>query len=466
MSLLYAVVACGEKFVKQHEEICLPGLRRIGVPEDRILLVNYADSLHSGANRAILWAREKERVDGLVLLHPDLEILDPKFEEKVLAALADPAVGIVGLIGAAGVWSQRWWEGTGGIVGQVHHKTTDNPPGVYGAKRSGEVDVVDGCLMVLSQNVVHTYLSDTATFPAGSWHGQSDSLCLSVRREYQKRVVVIDSEARHHTTPGAYAGGKESWDRIDDALQVKHHMGKYGKVAAVVSVCGHPELLDLQLQSHRIFTRRIAPEDFIVVDASTHGGVQKRTAGVCKKHKATYLQSPGTPQGVTSNVGIGFATKRVGAEWLVLANDDLVVGPGWFETIFEEWDFLSRQMQRPGIIGASSNYVSGKQSRCTALRGNVPVLSTKIVISFFALTRADIMAQVGGYAPVHNGSDIGMAYCLRRAQFNSFVSRAFVHHFGSQSLGPQTPDAYSADIAKGNAWLDAKYPDWREVLAE
>lgn len=466
MSIVYAVVACGEKFVKQYEERCRPGLQKIGVTEDRILLVTDADSLHSGANKAILWAREKPDLEALVLLHPDLEILDPMFEAKVRAAFARGSdVGIVGLIGAAGVWSQRWWEGTGGIVGAVHHKVTDKPPGVYGVKRSGEVDVVDGCLMAFSPEWVRTRLADTVTFGPGSWHGHSDSECLSARAA-GKRVLVIDSEARHHTTPGAYAGGKESWDRIDDALQAKHHMGKYGRVAAVISVCGHPELLDLQLQSHRIFTKRIAKEDFIVVDASTHGGVQKRTAGVCRKYGATYLQSTGTPQGVTSNVGIKFATERVGAEWLVLANDDLVVGPGWFETMFEEWDYLSRAMQRPGIIGASSNYVSGKQSRCTALRPNVPVLSTKIVISFFALTRADIMAQVGGYAPVQNGSDVGMAYNLAKAGFNSFVSRAFVQHFGSQSLGPQTPDAYRADIEKGNAYMTATHPDWREVLSE
>ena len=465
MSLLYAVVACGEKFVKQYEDFCRPGLQRIGVTEDRILLVTDADSLHSGANRAILWAREKPDLEALVLLHPDLEILDPKFEEKVRDALMPMDVGVVGLIGAAGVWSQRWWEGTGGIVGAVHHKTTDKPPGVYGKKRTGDVDVVDGCLMALSPATVRTYLSDTVTFGPGSWHGQSDSLCLTVRRELGKRVVVIDSEARHHTTPGTYAGGKESWDKIDDYLQVKHHIGKYGKVCAIVSVCGHPELLDLQLQSHRIFTKRIAPEDFIVVDASGHGGVQKRTAGVCKKYGATYLQSPGTPQGVTSNVGIKFATERAGAEWLVLANDDLVVGPGWWERMFEEWDFLSRSMYRPGILGASSNYVSGKQSRCTALRPPA-MLSTKVVISFFALTRADIMEQIGGYGNCQNGSDLAMSYRLVKAGYASFISSIFIHHFGSQSLGPQTMDAYVADIAKGNAWMDENCPGWKEVLGE
>ncbi len=47
-----------------------------------------------------------------MLVHQDAEIVDPDFCAKVRAALADPDVGLVGCVGALGVRSIAWWEGS------------------------------------------------------------------------------------------------------------------------------------------------------------------------------------------------------------------------------------------------------------------------------------------------------------------------------------------------------------------
>jgi hypothetical protein len=457
--ILYAIQAEGERFRKQAERWCLPALRRLGVPDERIH-VDGGASLHDAYNRALDWAAQQPDLSALVLLHPDMEILAADFEAKAAEAISQPEVMVAGVIGAAGVWSQRWWEGNI-RHGSVHHNSEDVPPGVYFDHESADVDVLDGCLLVLHPWMVQHYRADTATFEPkpGTWHAASDDLCLTVKRKMKKRCITFDAECRHHTTPGTFSGGKERWDELDLLLQRKHGMGQFGKCAAVITVCGRPELLDLQFRSHRIYSPR--EMQFVVVDATKERSKSARK--VAKDNGAFYVESPGTPQGVSSNKGIEVAA-RLGAEWLVLANDDLVVGPGWHETMMAEWDFLSRSMYRPGILGASSNYVAGKQARVTAMR-QPTVLPSKFIVSFFALTRADVMQDVGGYGPLNNGSDLAMSYNLAKSGYTGFVSSAFVHHFGSQSFAHAKVE-YRSDIEAGNAYMDRVHPDWKEVLSE
>ena len=457
--IYYGIAASNDAYRKQMEDWAIPSLARIGVPRDRVFVSGHQTSLHAATNEMLDWAMKQPDLEALVTLHPDLEIRDPSFEAKIREGLSDPEVAVVGIIGAGGVWSARWWEGIH-RHGSILHEADQKLPSVHFDRGTFDVDVVDGCLMALSPWMVRNYRADVELFVPPAWHSCSDDLCLTAKRRMKKRVLVMDIEATHHTTVGIFTGGKDHWDRLDRALQVKHRMGMSGSVGVVITVCGHPELLDLQMRSHRIYS---APDlKFVVVDATTDPSRSARK--VAEEYGAVYVESPGTPQGASSNKGIDVA-RGLGVEWIVLANDDLVVGPGWGTRMFSEWDMLSYEHYKPGILGASSNYVAGKQSRCTALRAP-SLLSTKVVISFFALTRADIMEQIGGYAPIQNGSDLGMSYRLAKAGYSSFISSIFIHHFGSQSLGPQTMDAYVADIEKGNAWMDENCPAWREVLAE
>ena len=59
-------------------------------------------------------------LEALVLVHQDTEIVDADFCDRVRAALADDTVGVVGCVGAVGVRSIAWWEGSVSLASFVH----------------------------------------------------------------------------------------------------------------------------------------------------------------------------------------------------------------------------------------------------------------------------------------------------------------------------------------------------------
>src|SRR3954463_14789503 len=82
----------------------------------------FATSGHSGivaAYNGIIDALQHREVDGLILLHDDLEIRDPDAEEKFRDWLRDPTVGLIGVAGGGGD-SIYWWEHD-----PVGHQLTD-----------------------------------------------------------------------------------------------------------------------------------------------------------------------------------------------------------------------------------------------------------------------------------------------------------------------------------------------------
>jgi hypothetical protein len=149
-------------------------------------------------------AAPREDLEALVLVHQDTEIVDPELCAKLRRALADPEVGVVGCIGATGVRSIAWWEGSvtwasfihryaelgGGDLPGFSWPTGNRPP----FARTGEVDVVDGFLMVLSPWVVRNLRFDESL---GSLHGYDVDLCLQARAAGRK-VVTADLRAIHN----------------------------------------------------------------------------------------------------------------------------------------------------------------------------------------------------------------------------------------------------------------------------
>ena len=102
---------------------------------------------------------------------PAPEIADPDFCATVRRALRDPDVGVVGCVGAAGVRSIAWWEGVVSAGRMVHrygeHGGGDLPAYSWAeaAPAPGEVDAVDGALLVLSPWAVRNVRFDESLRP-------------------------------------------------------------------------------------------------------------------------------------------------------------------------------------------------------------------------------------------------------------------------------------------------------------
>jgi hypothetical protein len=113
-------------------------------------------------------------------------------------------VGVAGCIGAIGVRSIAWWEGSVTWASFIHRYRElgggDLPGFAWDTAhrpayaRVGEVDMVDGFLMVLSPWVVRNVRFDESLGPL---HGYDFDFCLQVRQAGRK-IVTADLRAIHN----------------------------------------------------------------------------------------------------------------------------------------------------------------------------------------------------------------------------------------------------------------------------
>jgi hypothetical protein len=143
------------------------------------------------AYNVILNAFKGKDYDAVVLLHDDLQITDPLFEHKAIAALMGEDVALVGVAGGKSDQSLHWWNGE-----KVGHQMTDSGLLDFGL-RTGDVAFIEGSVMVFSPWAVENLRFDER-YPG--WAGYDD-ICLTARAA-GKRVVVADIDTHHHTTVG------------------------------------------------------------------------------------------------------------------------------------------------------------------------------------------------------------------------------------------------------------------------
>jgi hypothetical protein len=181
-----------------------PGIERAREPDSAILARAAAGSLFRSYNLLLDLAAELEDLEALVLVHQDAEIVGPDFCTRLREVLADPDVGVVGCVGAIGVRSIAWWEGSvtwasfahryselgGGELPAFCFDGSERPPYAH----TGEVDTVDGFVLALSPWVVRNIRFDESL---GQLHGYDFDFCLQVRAAGRK-VMTADFQVIHH----------------------------------------------------------------------------------------------------------------------------------------------------------------------------------------------------------------------------------------------------------------------------
>jgi Glycosyltransferase like family len=188
-----------------HERYAEKGFRLAAEPDSVVLRQPAAGSIFRGYNLILDQAAAYDSLEALVLVHQDVEIVDPEFCRKVRVAFSDPDVGVVGCVGAIGVRTIAWWEGSvtwasfvhrypelgGGEFPSLTWNSDEMPP----YARTGEVDTVDGLLMVLSPWVVHNIRFDESL--GLRLHGYDFDLCVQVRAA-KRKVVAEELRVIHH----------------------------------------------------------------------------------------------------------------------------------------------------------------------------------------------------------------------------------------------------------------------------
>jgi hypothetical protein len=179
------------------------GIRRVAEPDSEVYALASIGSIFEGYNALLDRAADRENLEALVLVHQDAEIVTPDFCARARDALRDPDVGVVGCVGAIGVRSIAWWEGSVTLASFVHRHAGHGGGDMPGFSwdwdkappyaRLGEVDTVDGFLLVLSPWVVRHVRFDTSL---GQFHGYDFDFCLQVR-EAGRKVITADIRAIH-----------------------------------------------------------------------------------------------------------------------------------------------------------------------------------------------------------------------------------------------------------------------------
>ncbi|MFL5822911.1 MAG: glycosyltransferase [Solirubrobacteraceae bacterium] len=200
------MIAFGTSITKPeiYAQCAEPGISRAVEPGSDVFAMPSVGSIFRSYNALLEHFAPRPDLEALVLVHQDAEIVDSDFCGIVRRALEDPDVGVVGCVGAVGVRSIAWWEASvtcasfinrydehgGGELPSFSWAWSDAP--AYA--RMGDVETIDGFVMVLSPWVVRNIRFDEHL---GSFHGYDLDLCLQVRQA-GRRVKTADFRAIHH----------------------------------------------------------------------------------------------------------------------------------------------------------------------------------------------------------------------------------------------------------------------------
>jgi Glycosyltransferase like family len=191
---------------EDYERFAAPGLKLVREPDSELFVNSSAGSIFRAYNLLLDQAAEHDGLEALVLLHQDVEIIDRDFCAKVRDVFADPDVGAAGCVGALDARSMAWWEGSvtwasfthryyelgGGALPAFAMYPEEVPPPAYA--RTGEVDTLDGFLLVLSPWAVRETRFDESL---GQFHGYDFDICMQIR-EAGRKVVTADLRVVHH----------------------------------------------------------------------------------------------------------------------------------------------------------------------------------------------------------------------------------------------------------------------------
>src|SRR3954454_18288201 len=193
-----------------YEAYAEPGIKRVAEPDSEILALGSAGlgdaSIFRNHNLLIEEAAKLDGLEALVLVHQDAEIVDDEFCAKVRRVLRDPEVGIVGCAGAIGVRNIAWWDGSVTMASFSHQYEEYGGGEILGSTfdwdeappeaRAGEVDVIDGFMMVLPPWFVENIRFDESL---GQFHGYDFDVCQQVRAAGKKVMTEHIRVIHHHS---------------------------------------------------------------------------------------------------------------------------------------------------------------------------------------------------------------------------------------------------------------------------
>ena len=212
----------------KYRRFASPGIERVREPEVPVIELRGRPCLFNAYNEILDLAAADPRIEALTLIHEDTEIRDERFEERVRWGLADPAVAIIGTIGAVGVEGIDWWVHEYGVgssilepidAAELYETELIGGSEMSGSGSSGEVDMVDGYLLVLSRWAIRELRFDEREVGPG-FHGYDADICFQAR-ERGRKVFAAEISVAHHRNSISPTPYREDWMRAQTAFRRK-----------------------------------------------------------------------------------------------------------------------------------------------------------------------------------------------------------------------------------------------------
>ena len=153
-----------------------------------------------------------------------------------------------------------------------------------------------------------------------------------------------------------------------------------------------------------------------------------------------------------------------GYKEIIIANDDVVITPTTYLKLEEDVRLLKRNFENVGFVGARSDYVLWDQNiRSYCANDNVIGLKYEsedhikevgVIAPIFAYVSKQAF-ETARFPSTNWYSDNIICDDLSKAGFKHFVSRAYVHHAGSQTVGTNFQKCHE----EPRQWIRTNRPD-------
>jgi hypothetical protein len=182
-----------------------------------------------------------------------------------------------------------------------------------------------------------------------------------------------------------------------------------------------------------------------------------------------YRPNPATNFGDAYNAAVDYAFEHSKVDSLILANDDVVLNPNTLSLMKEDSQILKDKGYKVGFLGARSDYVlpdqnirfpvDGDRRNALGWESEQQIKVTPVIAPIWASISREAW-EVAKFPSTNWYSDNIICHDLNVAGYQHFVSRAYVHHAGSQTIGVDFKKSHE----EPRAWILANRPDMYEAI--
>jgi len=139
---------------------------------------------------------------------------------------------------------------------------------------------------------------------------------------------------------------------------------------------------------------------------------------------------------------------------IIIANDDIVLTPNSYERLIEDVEFL-KQSRKVGLVASRADFVRPNQSVLAGIPSEI--VHTDVISPLLCYVSKECFDQVK-FPPINWFSDDVMCKDLSKLGYEHFVSRSYIHHVGSQTVGLD----FQKLMDGPKEWIKTNRPDYYE----